>query len=194
MPNLLPIYTDSDFNERDYVTRLVINYDRASYGHSVLRIQPDEPNRTEETIVPFELYDDVAMIFDFRGRDLAVGNSYVYYTHDGDEFSRFTISVTGVEEIYTEFGYIESFVVSWVAEPLETAPALVFGGPSPPTFRATDEPYEVAISYTAADEGRLLIGTDIPTDIGLMTIRAVEWVPPNPDYAPPVAADAGVPR
>lgn len=178
---LLPVYTDSDFDERDYVTRLLISYDRDAYRHSTVRIRPDEPDTEEVVVVPHDVYDDLAMIYDVRGRDLSTGSGYVYYTHDGDEFARLTITVTGHEEIFSDlYGYIDCAVLSWVVEPLETAPLLPFGQvPLPPTWRASGDAHEVAVSYFSNDDRRLFIGTDIETGIGLMTIRLADYTPPS---------------
>lgn len=178
---LLPVYTDSDFNERDYVTRLLIGYDREGYRHTTIRIRPNEPDAEEVIVAPADVYDDLGMIYDVRSRDLSPGNGFVYYTHDGDEFARVTITVTGIEQVFTDlFGYIDCYRMSWVIEPLETAPLLPFGQlPLPPTWRAGGPPDEVAISYFSADDRRIFVGTDIETGIGLMTIRLVEYTPPS---------------
>ncbi len=177
---LLPVYTDSDFNERDYVTRLLITYDREAHEHHTLRIAPDTPDETRVTASPIEVYDDLSMIFDVRSRDLSQGNGYVYYTHDGDEFARITITSLGTEEIFTElFGYVDCYKLAWVIEPLESAPMLPFGDVAlPPTYRAVGEVQNVALSYFTADAERIMIGGDIETSLGLMTIRLIEYRAP----------------
>ena len=178
---LVPAYTDSDYNERDYVSRLVVDYDRERYRHRVTRIRPDEPETLEEIVAPRDVYDDISMIYDVRSRDLTPGNAFVYYTHDGDEFARITIGVTGSEQVFTEpFGYVDCDVLSWVVEPLETAPILPFGGVDlPPAYRSAGDPEEIAVSYFSDDDRRLLVGTDIQTSIGLMTIRVIDYRPPT---------------
>lgn len=178
---LLPVYTDSDFDERDYVTRLMISYDRANYLHTTIRIRPNTPDSEEIIVVPRDVTDDMGMIYDVRSRDLTPGNGYVYYTHDGDEFSRITITVTGIEQVFSDLlGYVECARMSWVVEPLETAPLLPFGNvPLPPTMRPDGDPYAVAVSYFTTDERRIIVGADIETSIGLMTIRLTDYQPPT---------------
>jgi hypothetical protein len=173
---LLPIYTDSDYNERDYVTRLVVNYDRDRYTHRVLRIEPDEPNVEEFASVPMDVYDDLAAVYDVRSRDLTPGNGYVYHTHDGAEFARTTVTIIRTEEVFAEgFGYVDCAVLAWVIEPLESTPLVPFGEtPLPPTTRAGGPANYVALSYISLDERRLLIGGDIQTSLGMMTIRLVD--------------------
>lgn len=176
---LLPLYTDSDYNERDYVTRLVVNYDRERYTHRVLRIEPDEPNVEEIASVPMDVYDDLAAVYDVRSRDLTPGNGYVYHTHDGAEFTRTTVTILRTEEVFAEgFGYVECAVLAWVLEPLEATPLVPFGEtPLPPTTREAAPANYVAVSYISTDERRLLIGGDIQTSLGMMTIRLVDHRP-----------------
>lgn len=194
---LLPVYTDSDFNERDYVTRLLARYERDDFLHATIRMAPDTPDREEVTAVPYEIFDDLSMIYDQRSRDLTPGNGYVYYNHDGDTVRRMTITSTGTEELFTDlFGYVECYTLSWVVEPLESAPMLPFGDvPLPPTYRPSGEVYEVATSYVTTDERRIIIGANIDTSIGLMTIRVVNYTPPRGATAPaPVETTSDTPE
>lgn len=187
---LRAIFTDSDYNERDYVTRFIVRYDRDQYLHDLVQIRPGHPDRPRRTVIPRDLYDDLGMVFDIRGRDLAVGTQFVYHTHDGEELSRFTVTVTGTEAVYTELGYIECFVLEWVTEPLESVAALPFGDVAlPPAFRATGDPEPVATSYVSTDARRLLVGGDVPTDIGNMTIRITSADAPSNAYLPPALED-----
>ncbi|MCB9507663.1 MAG: DUF3108 domain-containing protein [Myxococcales bacterium] len=187
---LRAIFTDSDYNERDYVTRFIIRYDRDQYLHDLVQIRPGHPDRPRRTVIPRDLYDDLGMVFDIRGRDLAVGTQFVYHTHDGEELSRFTVTVTGTEAVYTELGYIDSFVLEWVTEPLESVAALPFGDVAlPPAFRPTGDPEPVAKSYVSTDSRRLLVGGDVPTDIGNMTIRITSLDAPSTAYSPPSLED-----
>lgn len=174
---LLPIHTDSDYNERDYVTRLVINYDRGRYLHQVLRVEPDEPNSVEIGSVPRDVFDDLSAIYDVRSRDLSPGNGFVYHTHDGEGLTRITITVLRTEEVFTEsFGYVDCAVLAWVLEPLESTPILPFGDePLPPTYREAGPANPIAVSYISNDERRLIIGGDVETSLGMMTIRLVDY-------------------
>ena len=176
---LLPVHTDSDYNERDYVTRLVVSYERERYTHRVLRIEPDEPNSVEVASVPRDVYDDLASIYDVRSRDLTPGNGFVYHTHDGEGLTRVTVTVLRTEEVFTEaFGYVDCAVLSWVLEPLESTPLLPFGEvPLPPTYRPAGQANPIAVSYISTDERRLMIGGDVQTSLGMMTIRLVDHTP-----------------
>jgi hypothetical protein len=172
---LLPLYTDSDYNERDYVTRLVLSYERERYSQRVLRIEPDEVNQVEIVSVPRDVYDDLSMVYDVRSRELSPGNGFVYHTHDGENLTRVTVTVLRTEDVFTEtFGYVECAVLAWVLEPLESTPVLPFGAESlPPTYRPSGPANAIALSFVSNDDRRLLIGSDVQTSIGMMTIRLV---------------------
>ena len=172
---LVPVYTDSDYNERDYVTRLVLSYDRPRYTHRILRIEPDEENQVEIASVPRDVYDDLSAIYDVRSRDLTPGNGFVYHTTDGENVTRITVTVLRTEEVFAEgFGYVDCAVLAWVLEPLETTPVLAFGEEAlPPTYRASEPANFIATSFVSNDERRLLIGSDIQTSLGVMTVRLI---------------------
>lgn len=178
---LLPTFTDSDFNERDYVTRLVVRYERDDYVHRILRIRPNQPNVEEMSSAPGDVYDDMSMIYDIRSRPLELGDGYVYYTHDGEEFARITIAITAIEDVFSEYlGYVQAAKMEWVIEPLESTPLLPFGGVAlPPTMRPAGEPYAVATSWFTTDERRLIVGADIETSVGMMRIRLTDYTPPS---------------
>jgi hypothetical protein len=180
---LLPVHTDSDYNERDYVTRLILSYDRERYSQRVLRIEPDEENQVELATVPRDVYDDLSAIYDVRSRELTPGNGFVYHTHDGESLTRITVTVLGIEEVFTDtFGYVECAAVAWVLEPLESTPILPFGDePLPPTYRPSEPANFIATSFISNDERRLLIGADVQTSIGMMTIRLVDLAQRGPE-------------
>ena len=174
----LPLYTNYDYNERDYVSNNTVEWLHDDYRARVHRVDPEE-DIWETANIPAMAYDEAAMFMELRSRDIEIGDQMVLYQYDGLSLWRMVGTVIAHEPVWVDAENAEVLVahIEFAAQEMQSESATPWGTDLPglpPVMRPIDDPEVLATGLIGVGDSRMFVGADIDTPIGNLIIRLNE--------------------